>query len=32
MGIIDDRPVEDSTTKHYRPERKKQHGQSMGGM
>jgi hypothetical protein len=24
--------VEDSTTKHYRPERKKHHGQSMGGM
>ena len=31
-NIIDDRPVEDSTTKHYRPERKKHHGQSMGGM
>ena len=30
--IIDDRPVEDCTTKHYRPERKKHHGQSMGGM
>ena len=30
--IIDDRPVEDSTTKHFRPERKKHHGQSMGGM
>ena len=31
-NIIDDRPVEDSTTKHYRPERKKRHGQTMGGM
>ena len=31
-NIIDDRPVEDSTTKHFRPERKKHHGQSMGGM
>ena len=31
-NIIDDRPVEDSTTKHYRPERKKHHGQSMSGM
>ena len=31
-NIIDDRPVEDSTTKYYRPERKKHHGQSMGGM
>ena len=31
-NLIDDRPVEDSTTKHYRPERKKHHGQSMGGM
>ncbi len=31
-NIIDDRPVEDSTTRHYRPERKKHHGQSMGGM
>ena len=31
-NIIDHRPVEDSTTKHYRPERKKHHGQSMGGM
>lgn len=30
--LIDDRPVEDSTTKHFRPERKKHHGQSMGGM
>lgn len=31
-NIIDDRPAEDCTTKHFRPERKKQHGQSMGGM
>ena len=31
-NIIDDRPVEDSTTKHFRPERKKHHGQTMGGM
>ena len=31
-NIIDDCPVEDSTTKHYRPERKKRHGQTMGGM
>ena len=31
-NIIDDRPVEDSTTKHFRPERKKHHCQSMGGM
>ena len=31
-NIIDNRPVEDCTTKHYRPERKKHHGQSMGGM
>lgn len=31
-NIIDHRPVEDSTTKHYRPERKKHHGQAMGGM
>ena len=31
-NLIDDRPVEDSTTKHFRPERKKHHGQSMGGM
>ena len=31
-NIIDDRPVEDSTTKHFRPERKKHLGQSMGGM
>lgn len=31
-NIVDHRPVEDSTTKHFRPERKKHHGQSMGGM
>ena len=31
-NIVDHRPVEDCTTKHYRPERKKSHGQSMGGM
>ena len=31
-NIIDDRPVEDSTTKHFRPERKKHHGHTMGGM
>ena len=31
-NLTDDRPVEDSTTKHFRPERKKHHGQSMGGM
>ena len=31
-NIIDDRPVEDSTTKHYRPEWKKHHGHTMGGM
>lgn len=31
-NLIDDRRVEDSTTKHFRPERKKHHGQSMGGM
>lgn len=31
-NIIDDRPVEDSTTKHFRPERKKHHGPTMGGM
>ena len=30
--LIDDRPVEDSTTKHFRPERKKHHGHTMGGM
>ena len=29
-NIVDHRPVEDCTTKHYRPERKKSHGQSMG--
>ena len=31
-NIIDEHPVEDCTTKHYRPERKKHHGQTMGGM
>ena len=31
-NIVDHSPVEDSTTKHFRPERKKHHGQSMGGM
>ena len=31
-NIIDDRPVEDCTTKHFRPERKKRQGQTMGGM
>ena len=31
-NIIDEHPVEDCTTKHYRPERKKRHGQTMGGM
>ena len=31
-NIIDDRPVEDSTTKHYRPERKNTRGPVMGGM
>lgn len=31
-NIVDHHPVEDSTTKHFRPERKKHHGQSMGGM
>lgn len=31
-NIVDHKPVEDSTTKHYRPEHKKSHGQSMGGM
>ena len=31
-NLIDHRPVEDSTTKHYRPERKKHHGHTMGGM
>lgn len=31
-NIIDHRPVEDSTTKHFRPERKKHHGQTMSGM
>jgi hypothetical protein len=32
MGIIDDRPVEDCTTKHFRPERKNHAGPTMGGM
>ena len=32
-GIIEeDAYVEDCTTKHFRPERKKRHGQTMGGM
>ena len=32
-NILDeDRPIEDSTTKHYRPERRKKHGMTMGGM
>ena len=31
-NIVDHKPVEDSTTTHYRPEHKKSHGQSMGGM
>lgn len=31
-NLIDDRPVEDSTTKHFRPERKKHQGMTMGGM
>lgn len=31
-NIIDDRPVEDCTTKHFRPERKKHTGPTMGGM
>ena len=30
-NIIEDRPVEDSTTKHFRPERKKRQGQAMSG-
>ena len=28
-NIIDDHPVEDSTTKHFRPERKKRQGLAM---
>jgi len=28
----ENRPIEDCTTKHYRPERKKYHGHTMGGM
>ena len=32
-NILDeDRPIEDSTTKHYRPERRKKYGMTMGGM
>lgn len=31
-NIIDHRAVEDSTTQHFRPERKKHHGQTMSGM
>ena len=32
-NILDeDRPIEDRTTKHYRPERRKKHGMTMGGM
>jgi len=32
-NILDeDRSIEDSTTKHYRPERRKKHGMTMGGM
>ena len=32
-NILDEeRPIEDSTTKHYRPERRKKHGMTMGGM
>ena len=30
--LEEDRPIEDSTTKHYRPERRKKHGMTMGGM
>ena len=30
--IDEDKPREDCTTKHYRPERKKKHGMTMGGM
>lgn len=30
--LIDDRPVEDCTTRHFRPERKHRQEQSMGGM
>jgi hypothetical protein len=32
MDLIDDRPVEDCTTKHFRPERKNHEGPTMGGM
>ena len=31
-NIVDHKPVEDSTTKHFRPERKKHHGPTMGGI
>ena len=32
-NILDeDHPIEDSTTKHYRPERRKKYGMTMGGM
>ena len=32
-NILDeDRPIEDCTTKYYRPERRKKHGMTMGGM
>lgn len=31
-NIVDHRPVEDCTTKHFRSERKKYQGQTMGGM
>lgn len=32
-NILDeDHPIEDSTTKYYRPERKKKQGMAMGGM
>ena len=30
--LDEDYPVEDCTTKHYRPERRKKHGMTMGGM
>lgn len=31
-NIVDHKPVEDSTTKHFRPERKRRTGPTMGGM
>ena len=31
-NIVDHKPVEDSTTKHFRPERKRRSGPTMGGM